>query len=310
MSCRCAIFLCYLSAMIGCGAESMSDSGSSAPAETIVAHAPNDAGIEPSHRTGAQESDSSSEPETTAASAPTSSGQQHSRKIIYRSELTLRVASLTTAVRKMTELVTRSGGFIAESNLSGVVGNSRTGRWVVRIPTEAFGKTVELLSALGEIERQSTTSQEVTAEFYDLEARVRNKTREEERLLEHLNASTSKLDEILKLEKELSRVRGEIEQMQGRQRVLTDLTSLTTVTINMVEAVEFVAAVEVPDPTFSSRIVDTWTSTIDTLQTTAQAVVLLIVAAAPWMLVLGIPAWLTVQIVRRRRAGVTGILSR
>ena len=309
MSCRCAILLCYLSAMIGCGAEPMYDSESSALAETVVAQAPSDAGIEPSHKTSVPTSDNPSAPGA-AASAPTSSSQQYVRKIIYRSELTLRVASLTTAVQNMTELVTRAGGFIAESNLSGVVGNSRTGRWVVRIPAEAFGKTVESLAALGEIERQSTTSQEVTAEFYDLEARIRNKTREEERLLEHLNASTSKLDEILKLEKELSRVRGEIEQMQGRKRVLTDLTSLTTVTINMVEAVDFVAAVEVPGPTFGSRIIDTWTSTIERLQTAAQAVVLLIVAAAPWALVLGTPVWLTVQMIRRRRASVTGILSR
>jgi hypothetical protein len=96
-------------------------------------------------------------------------------------------------------------------------------------------------------------------------------------------------------------VRGEIEQMQGRKRVLADLTSLTTITINMVEAVEFVAAVEIPAPTFVSRIVETWTDAVGTLRNAAEAVVLLIVAAAPWLLVLGMPAWLTVRIFRRRR---------
>ena len=109
----------------------------------------------------------------------------------------------------------------------------------------------------------------------------------------------------MKLEKELSRVRGEIEQMQGRRRVLADLTSLTTVTINMVEAVEFVAAVEVPEPTFGSRVFETWTDTIESLRTAAESVVLMIVAVAPWLLVLGTPVWLTVRIVRRRRLSMT-----
>ena len=301
MSCRCAILLCFLLAATGCGAESMHSSGDSAPAEMIVAQTPGDAEVGPSEELSEPEIDASTAPGVAAASIPAIVGQQHSRKIVYRSELSLRVASLTTAVHEVTNLVTQAGGFVAQSSLSGVVGNARTGRWVVRIPAEAFGKTLESLAALGELERQSTNSQEVTAEFYDLEARIRNKTREEERLLEHLNASAPKLEDILRLEQELSRVRGEIEQMEGRKRVLADLTSLTTVTINMVEAVEFVAAVKVLDPTFASRIVETWTDTIGSLRNAAEAAVLMIVATAPWLLVLGLPAWLTVRIFRRRR---------
>jgi hypothetical protein len=301
MSYRCALLLCLLFATIGCGAESMHDSRSSASAETMFAPTPDDAAVGPSEERSEPEIDASTAQGVAAESTPANVGQQHTRKIVYRSDLSLRVASLTMAVQEMTNLVTQAGGFVAQSSLSGVVGNSRTGRWVVRIPAESFGKTLDSLAALGELERQSTNSQEVTAEFYDLEARIRNKTREEERLLEHLNASAPKLDDILRLEAELSRVRGEIEQMQGRKRVLADLTSLTTITINMVEAVEFVAAVEIPAPTFVSRIVETWTDAVGTLRNAAEAVVLLIVAAAPWLLVLGMPAWLTVRIFRRRR---------
>jgi tellurite resistance protein len=62
----------------------------------------------------------------------------------------------------------------------------------------------------------NSDAQDVTEEFYDVDARLRNKRVEEQRLVEHLKKSTARLQDILAVEREISRVRGEIEQMEGR----------------------------------------------------------------------------------------------
>ena len=84
-------------------------------------------------------------------------------------------------------------------------------------------------------QKNTTDSQDVTEEYYDVEARIKNKRVEEERLLKHLEQSTGKLEDILKVEKEISRVRGEIERQQGRLQYLDKLSALTTVTITLHE---------------------------------------------------------------------------
>ena len=87
--------------------------------------------------------------------------------------------------------------------------------------------------------RNHVGSQDVTEEYVDLEARIRNKREEEKRLLKHLADSTGKLEDILAVEKELSRVRGEAEQMEGRLRFLADRAELSTVTIEASEWKDF-----------------------------------------------------------------------
>src|SRR5262249_17601252 len=70
---------------------------------------------------------------------------------------------------------------------------------------------------------------------YDMEARIKNKKAEEKTLTKILEERTGKLEEVLKVEVELSRVRGEIEQLEGKIRLLENLSSLATLTLNVRE---------------------------------------------------------------------------
>ena len=102
-------------------------------------------------------------------------------------------------------------------------------RWKIRVPVDQFESFVQKVVALGELERTLRTSQDVTEEYYDIEARIKNKKVEEERLLKHLEKSTGKLEEILAVEREISRVRGEVERLQGRlqrRRVAEELVEV------------------------------------------------------------------------------------
>lgn len=79
----------------------------------------------------------------------------------------------------------------------------------------------------------TSSSKDVSEEYYDVEARIRNKQKTESRLVTLLEKEAGNLEQVLKVEEKLDRVREEIERMQGRLRVLRDQTSLATVTLNI-----------------------------------------------------------------------------
>lgn len=204
------------------------------------------------------------------------------RKIIYNADIGLVVENFAAVEPRLTELVGKYNGYIADQNLEGSPGAQRSGRWKVRVPVDAFESFLADITALGELERKHRTSEDVSEQFYDLEARIKNKKVEEDRLIKILEENTGKIEDILKVEVELTRVRGEIEQMQGRMRVLENLTALTTVTISVREREKY----QPPPPvaaSFPVQIERAFKGSLDRLIELGQAVVLFCVAAVVWL---------------------------
>jgi hypothetical protein len=170
------------------------------------------------------------------------------RKIIYTADIGLVVEDFPKAEATIRDLVQKHRGYVAEMTLTGSPGVNRSARWKVRVPVETFEAFLAEAGSVGELERSNRTSSDVSEEFYDTEARIRNKKVEESRLIKILEENTGKLEEVLRIEGELSRVRGEVERMEGRIRVLENLTSLTTVTIDVRERVKY----EPPPPVAAS----------------------------------------------------------
>lgn len=205
-------------------------------------------------------------------------------KIIRTAELHLVVEDFSAVSTKITQLTASIQGYVANSNVSGTAGSARHGTWKIRIPVEAYDEFLNAMEQLGELQSLSTDSQDVTAEFFDLEARIHNKQQEEARLLKHLEQSTGKLDEILNVERELSRVREEVERMQGRRNLLQDLTAMTTVTLQLSEMRNFVPAVT---PTLAGRVSRSFVASLDALRTAATELLLVLVVISPWLAVGG-----------------------
>lgn len=213
------------------------------------------------------------------------------RKIIYTSQVDLVVENLGSAQEKLTRLVKENQGYIAETNIGGQSGERRSGSWKVRIPVENYEAFMAGATRLGELRTIEAKSQDVTAEFYDVEARIANKQVEEKRLQELLQKATGKLSEILQVERELSRVRGEIEQLQGRIRVLANLSSLTTVTLTLNEIKDYVPPAT---PSFRTKIVRVFGGSMKSLSEFCQGVVLFVVGIVPWLPLIalfGFPLW-------------------
>lgn len=220
------------------------------------------------------------------------------RKIIYTAEVELGSEDLSKTEQRLLALVKSHRGYVAESDMSGAPGTPRSGRWKIRIPVERFEAFMAEVTRIGELRRTRSDSQDVSAEFYDLEARLKNKRVEEQRLVQHLQRSTARLTDILAVEKELSRVREEIERMQGRVRFLTNQTDLTTVSVSVSEVQDYVPAERAP---FGTQMARTFSDSLKTLGDALRTIALVAIWLAPWVLVAAV-VLVPVALVLRRFA--------
>lgn len=223
------------------------------------------------------------------------------RKIIYTANVDLIVVDFGKIEQEIPRLAQQFGGYIAQQDLSGLSGSQRRGTWTVRVPVEKFDAFLDAVVALGEPQQTRRDSKDVTEQFFDIEARLRNKKVEEQRLLKLLEERTGKLEDVLAVEKELSRVRGEAEQMEGTLRMLANLTSLTTVTIKATELRDYKPPAA---PTFGTTLARTFQNSLQSLVNFGKAIVLVVVALAPWMpvvAIVGLGIWWIVRAATRRR---------
>jgi hypothetical protein len=220
------------------------------------------------------------------------------RRVIQTATLELLVEDFEPARQQLIRLVDEAKGFVAASETGGSPGVPRSGKWTVRVPVKRFAEFMDSASRLGETLRVRTDAQDVTEQFVDLDARLKNKRIEEDRLQEHLKASTGKLDEILTVERELARVRGEIEQTQGRLQKLAGLADLATVTLTLRERKGYTAP---ESPAFGTTIGRTFGDSLEVLTRVGKTLVLIAVAVAPWAPVLGVIAGGAWLIARRRK---------
>jgi hypothetical protein len=224
-----------------------------------------------------------------------------SRKIIYDAQVDLVVDSVDPIAKKVGTFVQEARGYIAEQNVTGSPGSLRSMRWKVRVPVEQFDSFVESIVSLGELERNNRTSQDVSEQYYDIEARIKNKKVEEETLNKILQERSGKLEDVLKIEIELSRVRGEIEQLQGKIRVIENLSSLATLTLNVRERDKYAP----PPPVvadFSTQIARAWSGSLQSLVNLCKSLVLWIVTWVLWIpfwLVGGFLVWISLRLLIR-----------
>ncbi|MBN2024298.1 MAG: DUF4349 domain-containing protein [Pirellulales bacterium] len=232
---------------------------------------------------------------------PSSGPDRHVRKIVHTATLHVAVEEFDPVPGAVAAVADRFGAYVARSDVDNASRAARRGTWTIRVPVDRYDACLEALRQLGEIDNESADSKDVTEEFYDLDVRIRNKKRQEDRLVRLLDEATGKLDEILSVERELARVRGEVEQMEGRLRVLADLTALATIHLNVRE----IPIHKTPDvPGYATRARRTFQTSLHCLIDACQGLSLLVVMVLPWVGVLaalGLGIWGAGRIVRLLR---------
>jgi uncharacterized coiled-coil protein SlyX len=207
------------------------------------------------------------------------------RKVIYVADVTLVVMDFSKTEKELPALVVRFGGYLAEVSVDQSRGEHRGGRWVARVPAEKFEGFLDDLAKLGVPEARHQTAQDVSEEYVDMEARIKNTKRLEDRILKLVDERTGNIREITELEQQLSRVREEIERMEGRLRYLANRAALTSVTITAREEHNY----KPPEtPTFATRVSASWSDSLMALQDSGERFSIAAVAAAPWIGVWGV----------------------
>lgn len=222
------------------------------------------------------------------------------RKIVYEAKIELAVRDFAATEAAVPRLVEAHGGYLSQTVIDRTSGEHRSARWQARIPVPEYGSFLEAVSQLGVAKNLNQSALDVSEDYVDLEARIASKQQLEQRIIELLKNPKGEIAEVIKVEGELARVRGDIEQMQGRLRYLANRTELTTVDISAREQLEYIPPAA---PTFLARTDEAWTSSLVSLRKLVEDLAVVLVAALPWLAVFlvlfGPPLWF----IRRKNLG-------
>jgi hypothetical protein len=171
----------------------------------------------------------------TATAAAANAAPVDVRKLIRNASVDLEVHSFDEAAQKAVALADGAGGYVATRNSERLPNGKMSGTLVVKVPPVALDGFLQQLHGLGDIRNQSLGSQDVTKDYFDTDARLRNARRMEDGLLDLLKNTKGRVSDLLQVERELGRVRGEIEEMQGQLKLWDSLVAYATVTIQLSE---------------------------------------------------------------------------
>jgi hypothetical protein len=235
-----------LLSLSGCGNDRQSDG---APPQTAKTSADSRAGLAENQSALKTEQSALTQQSISLnqADAAKLATQAVERKIIRNANLTIEVTSPAETQRKISSIAESHQGFVVTSEATQRTTEDAskpaiTVNLVVRVPAAQFNQTMEEIRAVSaRIIQEKTTGQDVTEEFMDLEARIKNQKALEGQFLEIMKRA-GKVEEALNVQRELAEVRTEIEKLEGRRRFLENQASLSTITIILQSPTQIVNA--------------------------------------------------------------------
>jgi hypothetical protein len=203
------------------------------------------------------------------------------RKIIYEADIHLAVEQFDDVEKQLPDLVDQHGGYVADVSIDRIQGERRVGRWRTRIPVDRYEDFKQAVSGLGVPESFHQTAEDVTEKYIDLETRIANKKRLEDRILKLLENPEGKIKDIIEVERELARVRTEVEQLEGSLKSLGRRAAMATLTITVREHRGYTPP---KAPTLGGRIRQAWDDSLLALRTFGENLLVAIVFLAPWLI--------------------------
>ena len=227
------------------------------------------------------------------------------RMIIWTGDVSLIVKDAEDSLEQVEALAKDLGGYVVNSS-SWYQDDQLRARLTIRVLAEEFDAALAHLKDLAiRVENRNVSTQDVTEEYTDLDARLRNLEATETELLELLTEvreRTSKAEDVLAVHREVSNIRGQIEQVKGRMQYLEKMTAMATINVELI-----------PDVLAKPLVVAGWRPTgtaanalrtlIRTLQRIVDAALWLIIYVLPTLVVIAIPFFILWAIWRRWRRG-------
>lgn len=213
------------------------------------------------------------------------------RKIIKSAYLGIETLEFEVMTNNLEGKVNLIGGYIESSDIEGISrkdrGNNsptRRAHYEIRIPSKKFEQFINEVDGLGNLITKEIGGEDVTSQYFDTQARIKSLTIQEDRLLSILEKA-ERLQDIIELESELSRVRYEIENYTGTLKRLDNMVNYSQVSLDVYEVKE-IKDTE-PDPeTLGERIVQAFKESLKNLREFFENVTVFLVAALPYLVII------------------------
>jgi hypothetical protein len=216
------------------------------------------------------------------------------RSIVYNGSIVLRVADVDDAAPRAVTIATAAGGYVSGDKRDGGGDRRSHATLTLRVPADKFADTVNSLSRLGiREESRSISTQDVTAQVADVDSRVATAQASVDRV-RALLARAQTVGEVTQVESELARREADLESLKAQQRKLADLTTLSTITVEMLEP--DAATPKTPDSGFVAGLKAGWHGFLVSMRVLLASLGFLL----PWLIVIGVPVGIAVWALRRR----------
>lgn len=236
------------------------------------------------------------------ASAPALTAQEE-RKVIQTASLRITVKDTAQVLDSIQGLADQLGGYIVSST-SWREDDQLRAEITLRIPAEQLHAALQQIKEQAiEVDNESISGQDVTEEYTDLEARLRNLEATEKELQELLTTvreKTGKAEDILAVYRELTQIREQIETLQGRIHYLDTMTAMATISVDIwPEPLEKPVVEPGWKPLTTLR--DAFRTLVQTAQVIVDGLIWIIVYVVPALAVIAVPVILIWWLIRRAR---------
>ena len=213
------------------------------------------------------------------------------RKIIKSSQLSLETAKFNDVINSLEGMVKSYGGYIASSSIDaeGINNNYQCLRFAsykINVPSDKLDDFLDESSKLATVRNKSTSAEDITAQYYDNESRLKSLQIQEERYLEILKTATEVKD-IIEIENALTDVRYEIENLTTCLNKISNLVDMATVNINIQEVSQETVTQSVPK-TLGEKISSSFVNSLKKIKEFSINTVIFIIAAIPYLIIISI----------------------
>lgn len=233
----------------------------------------------------------------------TSPGETHNRaktepenrKIIYTAGLTLESTEYDRTAAALQQALDAAGGYVESSDSRNYGTSSRVICYTLRVPAENYREFLTAAEGAGNLTDKTEDSQDITAAYVDVAARIESLQAQRTRLLE-LEAQAGNLTDLLEIEDKLTDVQYRLESYQQQMTVYNDQVDYCTVNVSLYEVNTYTPV----EPTLGERLSGALTGGLEAFAAAMLSLVLWLLAALPWLAILAL-ALVIVWAVRRRR---------
>jgi Domain of unknown function (DUF4349)/Putative zinc-finger len=253
-------------------------------------HAANSFSVNGQPVTDQQSKASQSAPQAGELGAPELRGPM----IVQTASITILASNYNQASGAIERVTAQHGGYVQDMTADTRTGMARSVSATLRVPDKQLAAFLADLRKLGHVEQETRNNQEITYQYIDLTARLKTARATEQRIIELLGTRTGRLSDVLDAERELARIRGEIESMEGQRANMQHQVSYATVQLQLNEEYRE----QLNPETFSAgtRVRNSLVEGFRNLGNGVVAMLIFLFAYGPsilfWLALLASPAWL------------------